>query len=238
MVFFFINDTQLDRAIYVQDAIAVFTDIYAIIQTQKEEMEQLRKRFEESEISTAENMDHMNAKIKETHQKYMALLADMKEMEMKHTEVEKELTTTRKSLLLSEETLKSKKAEFLEKIDTMEQDKATKEVETVVDESEIEKLKEKIAAITAEKDKEISELRSELEKFKEKQNESEKELVEIREELKMTKEKLSEKEETLTSKEADLKSAQSCMDQMQGRNRGLTEQLKEVKDDSKNKEER
>jgi len=200
-------------------------------------MEQLRKRFDESEISTAESMNHMNAKIKETHQKYTALLADMKEMEMKHTEVKKELTTTRESLLLSEETLKSKEAEFLEKIDTMEQDKAT-EVETIVGESEIEKLKEEIAAITTEKDKEMSELRSELEKVREKQNESDKELVELREELKVTKEKLSEKEETLTSKEAELKSAQSCMDQMQGRNRGLSEQLKEVKDDSKNKEER
>ena len=201
-------------------------------------MERLTKRFEESEISTAENMEHLNTKIKETHHKYMTLLANMKEMELKHTEVKKELTITRNSLLLSEETLKSKEVEFLEKMDTMEREKATKEVKTVVDESDIEKLKEELAVITAEKDKEMSELRDELEKVKEEQSESDKELVELKEELKVTKEKLSEKEEILTSKEADLKSAQSCMDQMQGRNRGLVDQLKEVKDDSKNKEER
>lgn len=210
-----------------------------LVKVKKQEIEQLEHRMEESEMAAAENMELMNSKVKETRSKYMELLADMKEMETKNREITAELETNSNNLKLSEEKLKNKETEYQAKIAALETKANEKPVtDSKVDESEIEKLKEELSTVRAEKDKELSELQTELEDIKEKQSGKDKQIVELNEELTVTKKTLKDNKSLLVALKEDLKSAQSCMDQMQGRNRGLNDQLKEEKEERKKKEER
>ena len=204
----------------------------SFLKVKKQEIEQLEHRMEESEIAAAENMELLNSKVKETRGKYMELLADLKEMEAKNKEITADLETSRKNLQLSEEELKNKETEYQAKIAALEEKASSGAPGKVVDEeNETEEL-------STEKDKELSELRTELEDIKKKESEKDEKILELNEELAVTKKTLKDNKTLLVALKEDLKSAQQCMDQMQGRNRGLNDQLKEEKDERKKKEDR